>query len=147
MIFSVNMLGRLYIMEDIPNLIVNLLQSVSDNKYVVLLIINIVLIGVGMLMDDISATLLATPILLPIIKAFGVDPVHFAVIIVVNLGLGCVTPPCAPLLYLGAHIGESNIFDMLKPNFLLILCVWVPILLLVTYIPELSTFLPNLLLG
>ena len=130
-------------MEDVPNTILNALLSVSDNPKVLVLFINLFLIIIGMIMDDTSAILLTTPILLPVATALGIDPIHYAAIIGVNLGLGCVTPPCAPFLYLGSRVGNTPVSEMLKPTMWIILFCWLPALIVTTYIPELSLALPR----
>ncbi|MEI8215969.1 MAG: TRAP transporter large permease [Eubacteriales bacterium] len=147
MIISVQMLSRLYIMEQVPQKLMFVLNLVSENPIIILLMINLFLIIIGMLMDDISAILLCTPMLLPIVVSLGVTPTHFAAIIGVNLGLACVTPPCAPFLYLAGRIGKAPVNEMLKPTMYLIAFAWIPVLILTTYIPGLATWLPNLLLG
>ena len=145
MIFSVTMLCRLYVMEDVPNLILNAMLSVTQNQTLLVLMVNLFLIIIGMIMDDTSAILLTTPILLPVVTALGIDPVHYAAILGVNLGLGCVTPPCAPFLYLGARVGKANIKEMLGPTGWIILFAWIPTLLLTTFIPDLALFLPRMM--
>ena len=100
-----------------------------------------------MLMDDMSGVLIASPLLLPIVRDLGVDPVHFAAIIGVNLGMGNITPPTAPLLYLGARIGNTSVNSMLKPTLAMIVFAWIPTLLLTTYIPEVALWLPELVYG
>lgn len=147
MAFAMMMLSRLFVMEDLPGSILRFLTSISPNKYVILLMVNIFMIIIGMLMDDVSGTLLVTPILLPVVTAIGVDPIHFAAILSVNLGMGCVTPPAAPLLYLAARIHNANIKDMLPTTMWLILFGWLPILALVTYVPSIALWLPKLILG
>jgi tripartite ATP-independent transporter DctM subunit len=143
MLFSVMMLSRLYVMEDVPSMILNAMTSVTDNPVVLVMFINIFLIIIGMLMDDTSAILLTTPIILPVAIALGIDPVHYAAIMGVNLGLGCVTPPCAPFLYLGSRVGQAPIGEMLKPTGWLILFAWIPTLIITTYVPQLALFLPT----
>lgn len=147
MLFAVMILSRLYIMEQLPDKILDFLLSISENKFVLLIMINIFLIIIGMLMDDISGVLLTTPILLPIVVQLGVDPIHFAAIVGVNLGMGNVTPPTAPLLYLSGRLNRSPINETLRPTLIMILFGWLPTLLLTTYFPQLSLFLPNLILG
>ncbi|MDR1604108.1 MAG: TRAP transporter large permease [Gracilibacteraceae bacterium] len=144
MIFMVMMLSRIYITENLPDSMLGLINSVSQNKYIVLCLVNLFMIVVGMLMDDVSAMLLAVPLLLPIVDAVGVDRIHFAAIVAVNISLGCVTPPCAPLTYLAARLSNTPVAAMMKPTFFLILVVWIPALVIVTYVPQLSTFLPHL---
>lgn len=147
MVFGINMLSRIYLMEDLPTKILDLLRMVSENKYVILIMLNIFMMIMGMLMDDTSACMLCTPILVPIVKEIGVSPVQFAAILSVNLGLGCVTPPCAPLLYLAGSLGNAQINQMLKPCMYYIFLGWIPVLILTTYIPDISLFLPRLILG
>lgn len=147
MIISVQILSRLFVMENVPMKILAVLQMVSDNPIICMLIINILLVIIGMLMDDASSILLATPLLLPVVTAFGVDPIHFAAIIGVNIGMANVTPPCAPFLYLACRVGDTNVKDILKPTMTYILFAWIPVLLLVTYVPGFATWLPRLLLG
>ncbi len=96
-------------------------------------------------MDDISAVLLCTPLLTPIMESIGISSIHFAAILCVNISLGCVTPPCAPLLYLASRLSNTPVSAMMKPTLQLIVFVWLPALLLVTFIPALSLTLPGLL--
>lgn len=145
MLFMVMMLSRIFVMEDVPTMIMDALGSVATSKIAVLAIVNIFMIIIGMLMDDTSATLLCVPILLPVVQSVGVDPIHFAAIVAVNISLGCVTPPCAPLMYLGARLSNTDVAEVLKPTFQLIFWVWLPALILVTYIPAISMFFPSLL--
>jgi len=146
MMFAVMILSRLYIMENLPEQIMNVLTSISDNKMVIMLMINVFLVIMGMLMDDVSGILLGTPILLPLVTQLGVDPIHFAAIMGVNLGMGNVTPPTAPLLYLSGRISGAQVNQMLKPTMYLIIFAWLPTLLLTTYVPEISLGLVNLLM-
>lgn len=136
MIFMVLIVSDNLISQGAPRLAKELVCSVSDNPIVILLMINLVMILIGMLMDDISGLLLATPILLPIAQSTGMDPIHFAAVIGVNLGMANITPPTAPLLYLGAQVCDEPVSRMLWPT-----------LMLTTFVPELALFLPELLLG
>ena len=145
MLFSVMIMSRLYVMEDVPSKILNLLTSISDNHFVLLLLVNLFLIIIGMLMDDTSAILLCTPILLPVVTQLGVSPTHFAAIIGVNLGLGGVTPPTAPFLYLASRVGRAPVNEMLRTTMYLIAFAWIPTLIITTYFPQLSLWLPRLL--
>ena len=147
MLYAVMILSRLYIMEDLPTQVLNLLMAVSTNRYAILFMINIFMVIMGMIMDDVSAVLLSTPILLPIIIKLGFSPVHFAAIVGVNLGMGNITPPAAPLLYLGGRVGNAPIIEMLMPTVWMLIFGWLPTLALTTYVPGLATFLPNLILG
>lgn len=145
MLLAVTMLSRLYIMENVPDKILDLMLSVSDNRLVLVFLLNIFLIIIGMLMDDTSAILLTTPVLLPVAVGLGIEPVHFAAIMGVNLGLGMVTPPTAPFLYLGSRIANAPINEMLKPTMWLIIFAWIPTLFITTVFPQVALFLPRLL--
>ena len=147
MFFTVMIVSRLLIFEDIAGIAEDLIFSISANPVVVLIMINIVIVIVGMLMDDVSGVLLASPLLLPIAQKLGVDPIHFAAIIGVNLGMGNITPPTAPLLYLGARVANTPVNRMLWPTTLMILFAWMPTLIITTYVPEVSLWLPDLVLG
>lgn len=144
MLLAVQILSRLYITENLPDLILGVLTAVSDNKYIILLMLNLFMVIMGMLMDDCSCTILLTPILLPVMTAIGIAPLHFAAILGVNIGMGNITPPTAPLLYLSGRITGAQVKDMLKPTFIMIFFAWLPVLLITTYVPLFSTFLPTL---
>ncbi len=147
MFFMVMIVSRLLVFEDIPTLAQQFVYSLSDNPIVILLMINLLLVAIGMLMDDVSGVLLAAPLLLPMVQDIGIDPIQFAAIIGVNLGMGNITPPTAPLLYLGARVGSTSVNSMLKPTMIMILFAWIPTLLLVTFVPSLSLWLPEVVLG
>lgn len=144
MLFSVMILSRLYVSENLPNMILQFLTSISEKKVIILIMINLFMIILGMIMDDCSATILAAPILLPVIIALGVSPIHFAAILGVNIGMGNVTPPTAPLLYLAGRISKAEVKEMLGPDIALICFAWFPTLILTTYIPAFGLFLPKL---
>ena len=147
MIFMVLIVSRFLIFEDIPTIAREMVFSVSENPIVILLMVNLVMILIGMLMDDISGLLLSTPILLPIVVGVGMDPIHFAAVLGVNLGMANITPPTAPLLYLGAKITKTPVSSMLLPTLIFIIFAWLPTLALTTFIPGISLWLPELLLG
>jgi TRAP-type C4-dicarboxylate transport system permease large subunit len=120
-----------------------LLQSVTSSKVGILLMVNVFMVVMGMLMDDVSAVMLCTPILLPVVTAIGVHPLHFAAILGVNLGLGTITPPTAPVLYLSGRLNGAAVNGMLYPTLVLICFGWLPVLLLTTFVPDLSLLLPE----
>ena len=145
MLGTIMVVSRILVMNNVPSLILDgLLAVTNNNKYLVLLMINIFLVIIGMLMDDVSGTLLTAPILMPRAMPMGS---RMAAIMGVNLGMGNVTPPTAPFLYLGARICKVDTKEMIKPMLLIILLAYLPTLLLTTYIPDMSLFLPNLLMG
>jgi tripartite ATP-independent transporter DctM subunit len=144
MLFFVMITSRILTLEQIPQQLASWLVEISPNKYVILAMVNIFLLLIGMLMDDVSGTLLVAPILFPVMINIGVHPLHFAAITGVNLGLGNVTPPTAPILYLGGRIGKCSIDKYIKPSLILMYGGMFPVLLITTYWPELSLFLPRL---
>lgn len=147
MIFMVLIVSRFLVFENIPTLAGALVFSVSDNPIVILLMVNLVMILIGMLMDDISALLLSAPLLLPIVTSVGMDPIHFAAVLGVNIGMANITPPTAPLLYLGARVTKTSVNKMMKPTFIMILFAWFPTLMITTFVPATALWLPNLVFG
>jgi tripartite ATP-independent transporter DctM subunit len=147
MLFSVAMLSRLYLLEDLPSRLMTLFQTISDNRWVILFMINIFLVIMGMLMDDISVVVLTTPILMPIIMELGFSPIHYAAIVGVNTGLGCITPPAAPVLYLAGRLNNTSIDEMIRPALYFMLLCWGPVLLVTSYFPKFVLFLPHVILG
>ena len=130
----------------IPAKITTAFTTFSDNRYVILFLINILLLVLGTLMDMAPLILIMTPILLPVVVALGIDPVHFGMIMMVNLGIGLLTPPVGGVLFVGAAIAKLPIETVVKamgPFFVAMLFV----LAMVTYIPALSLWLPGLLLA
>lgn len=139
-------LGKLLTIEQIPTQLAAALVSISDNKIIVLLIINVFLLFVGMFMETYAAIILLAPILLPTVQAIGVDPLHFGLIMVVNLTIGLCTPPVGVNLFIAARIADSPMEKMFK-WLLPCLAILILVLLLVTYIPQLTMFLPNMFGG
>ena len=122
------------------------LLSVTDNRSILLLIINALLLLLGCFMDMAPLITIMTPILLPVVTAVGVDPVHFGVIMIFNLAVGLCTPPVGSALFVGCAIARTPIERTAK-NMLPLYAVMVVVLLLVTYIPDISLLLPRLLMG
>lgn len=147
MLFAISILSRLYLMEDIPGLVLQALQSISSEPWAQIIIMNIVMMVIGMLMDDVSGVLLSTPIFLPVATEMGVDPIHFAAILSVNIGMGNITPPCAPLLYLAVRMNGGSTMQTLRTTGSLFLFAWLPTLLITSFVPAVSLWLPELLLG
>jgi len=131
-------------LEQIPNQLAAFLIDFSSNPFVILLAINLLLIVVGMFIDTISALVILTPILLPIVVAVGVDPVHFGVILVANLAIGFITPPLGVNLFVASSVGNVK-FEKIVVSVLPFLLSMIICLLVITYIPALSLWLPNLL--
>ena len=140
-------LGQILTMEQLPTTLLEILTSVSENKYVIMLMINVFLVLIGMIMDDTCATMLCAPLLIPVGTAIGIDPYHMCAILVVNLGMGNVTPPTAPFLYMSAGMAKVNAAKVMKPVLKIIGFAYIPVLAIITLFPELSTWLPELILG
>ncbi len=127
----------------VPTMMVSLLQGVSDNPIVILLLLNVVLLILGTFMDMSPLIVITTPIFLPVAIAFGVDPVHFGVILILNLGIGLCTPPVGAVLFVGCAVGRIPIWQAVRT-------IWpfygaaFATLMLITYIPALSLWLPSL---
>ncbi len=129
--------------ENIPQDISTALLGLSDNKIVILLIINILLLLVGIFMDMTPAVLIFTPIFLPVVTRLGLDPVHFGIIMVLNLCIGLCTPPVGSVLFVGVGIAKTTIEKVFRP-LLPLFAAMILALFLVTYIPQLSLWLPSL---
>ena len=129
--------------EDIPQSVTESLLQISDNKITVLLTINLILLFVGIFMDMTPAVLIFTPIFLPVVTALGIDPVHFGIIMVLNLCIGLCTPPVGSVLFIGVGVANTKITKVIKPLLPLFLAMIVS-LILVSIFPELSLWLPRL---
>ena len=126
----------------IPQNMSDFMMGISQNKYVILLIINFVLLFVGTFMDMTPAVLIFTPIFLPAMMQMGVDPIHFGMIMVLNLCVGLATPPVGSLLFIGCSVGRVSIGQVIKP-LLPFYFVMIVVLVLVTYLPVISLWLPG----
>ena len=146
-LFFLLIFAKLLTIEGIPRDIALFLTELSSNYYVGLLFINIVLLILGMFIDDISGSILAAVVLMPVATEIGVDPIHFAAIVGTNLGLGNVTPPCAPLLFVAGSVSGLSLRNFLTPALRFMLFGHLPVVLLVTYLPDLSLFVPRLLMS
>ena len=138
--------GYMMAIMQIPAKVTAFFVAVSSDKYMFLFLINILLLVLGTFMDLAPMLLICTPIFLPVVKMFGIDPVHFGMIMILNLGIGLLTPPVGPTLVVGCAIGKVSMEAVSKS----IMIFYIPmliVLLLVTYIPELSLWLPRVLLN
>ncbi|MEM1214438.1 MAG: TRAP transporter large permease [Bacteroidota bacterium] len=129
--------------ENIPQNITELLLSVSDSKVVILLIINLILLFVGIFMDMTPAVLIFTPIFLPVVTELGIHPTHFGIIMVLNLCIGLCTPPVGSVLFVGVGVGRTTIQRVIRPLLPLFIAMIIA-LLIVTYVPALSLWLPSI---
>lgn len=128
----------------VPSMIISLIMGLTSNPIFILLLINIILLFLGMIMDMSSIIVIATPILLPIATSIGIDPVHFGVIMILNLGIGLITPPVGGVLYVCSGITGMKIEALTKAMFSFYVVMLVT-LILVTYIPAISMTLPNMM--
>jgi len=136
--------GYMMAIMQIPAKVTQFFLSISDNKYVFLLLVNILLLLLGTFMDLAPMLLICTPIFMPVIAKFGIDPVHFGMIMILNLGIGLITPPVGPTLFVGCAIGKVTMEQVSKElwPFYGAMCM---ALLLVTYVPAISLWLPSVM--
>ena len=137
--------GYILTLMEIPMKITTAFLTLSDNRYVILMCINVMLLLLGTVMDMAPLILILTPILLPVIIGIGVDPVHFGMIMLVNLGIGLITPPVGAVLFVGAAVGKVTIENTVKALLPFYLALFM-VLMLVTYVPAISLWLPSLVL-
>ena len=127
----------------VPQAISSLILGITENKFIILLLMNLLLLFIGTFMDVTPAILIFTPIFLPIVKSFGMSPIHFGIIIVFNLCIGNITPPVGNTLFVGVKVGNLKIEDVMG-ELIKYYAVIILVLMLVTYIPQLSMYLPML---
>ena len=136
--------GQLLTIEKVPTVIANFMLSLSDDPRVILFLIIVVLLIVGCFFETLSAIIILTPIFLPVVEMFGMDPVHFGIMLVCGLAIGFVTPPLGTTLFLGSQLADTTLEKTLKylwPFLLMMIFT----LLIITYVPSVSLFLVNLL--
>jgi tripartite ATP-independent transporter DctM subunit len=137
--------GYVMALMQLPAKITTFFLSVSENKYVILMLINLMLLVLGCLMDMAPLILICTPILLPVVMKLGVDPVHFGMIMLLNLGIGLLTPPVGSVLFVGCAIGDVKMEEVMRTIWPFY-AVMFAVLMLVTFIPSLSLWLPALVI-
>lgn len=145
-ISAAGIFGWLLIHQRVPEAVINSLMALSQNPWVILLIINIILIVLGCFMEGISVMLLTIPVFMPLITKIGIDPVHFGVLMTLNLMVGLLTPPVGMVLYAVSSVGRVPLWELASELKWYIVALMV-CLGLITYIPGLVTWLPNLLMG
>lgn len=137
--------GSVMMLVDLPSQISSALLSLSDNKYIILMIINVMLLLLGFLMDMAPLILILTPILLPVVMQLGINPMHFGIIMMTNLGIGLITPPVGSVLFVASAVSGLKIEQVVKAMLPFYFALFM-VLILVTYIPALSLWLPSLFL-
>jgi tripartite ATP-independent transporter DctM subunit len=138
-----NLVGYIMAVERIPMLVADLFLGITTNKWVMMLLINILLLIVGCFIDGASALIIFTPVLLPLIYKLGIDPIYFGVVITVNLMIGTITPPVGLCLYVACGIADVRL-EQISRTIIPFLIIEVVVLFLITYIPELIMFVPHL---
>ncbi|MCX5826233.1 MAG: TRAP transporter large permease [Deltaproteobacteria bacterium] len=139
-----NILGWTMALDQIPQMIASFMLSLTTNKYLVLLLVNVFLLFVGMVMETIAAIIILVPVFLPVIDAVGIDPLHFGLVVSFNLIVGLITPPVGVALFTTSIVTGTPLQKLVKP-----IWVWVGaamvVLMIITYVPSLVTFLPRTL--
>lgn len=135
-----NCLTRLHV----PDMAAQAITGLSDNPYVIALLLNLILLFLGCIMDMAPIILIATPILLPIATSIGISPIQFGIMMILNCGIGLLTPPVGAVLFIGSAVGKVKMERVVKATLPFYLCMIIT-LLLITFIPEISMLLPNLL--
>lgn len=143
LLFSL-VVGRIMSMERIPQEITKFMLDTFHDPAWILLVVNVFLIVAGMIVDDLSVTVIISPLLLPVMVESGVHPVHFAAIVGTSVVIGANSPPTAPILYMACRIGEVEIHETVGPAVKLMTYVALPVALITTYVPEVSLFFPRL---
>lgn len=139
-----NIMAWTLAMDQIPQAIAKAILSLSENKYVLLLLINFLLLFIGMIMETMAAIIIVVPVLMPVITSVGIDPLHFAMIVGLNLVIGMITPPVGITLFTTATATDVPTYKLMKPIWKWV-GVAIIVLMLITYVPQLSTFLPALM--
>lgn len=137
--------SRIFTFERIPQELTAFMLGVFKDKFLILLMVNLFLIFMGMIMDDISVTVILSPMLLPTIIDIGIDPVHFAAIVGTSVVIGANSPPVAPILYMACRIGKVGMAQIMTPALIFMVFGALPVMLLTTYWPALSLFIPRTL--
>ena len=143
LIATSNVFGYCMTALHVPDLAANAITSVTDNPILLALLINLILLFLGCIMDMAPIILIATPILLPIATSIGIDPIQFGIIVMLNCGIGLLTPPVGSVLFIGAAVAKRPMGSIVKATMPFYLCM-VAALLLITFIPDISLFIPKL---
>ena len=147
LISTSSIFGNCLTMLHVPDMAVNLMLSITDNKYILIILINIILLILGCIMDMAPIILIATPILFPVAtKVCGLDPVQFGIMVVLNCGIGLLTPPVGSVLFIGSAVGKCPMEKVVKATLPFYLCMIIT-LLLVSFIPDIALIIPRLAMG
>ena len=136
--------GNIITIESIPEMLAEFITGFTHSKFTLLILLNIILLIIGTFMEALAAILILTPLLLPIAVDFGIDPIHFGVMMTVNLAIGFITPPIGVNLFVGSSIGDVSVESLAKACFPFLIALLI-CQVLVTFVPAISLFLPNLI--
>lgn len=137
--------SRIFTLEQIPQQLADQMLNIFQSKIIILLLVSAFLILMGMIMDDVSVVAILSPLLLPVMESIGVSPIQFGAIVGTSVVIGCNSPPMAPILFLSCRIGEVNMSRVIRPATSFIFLAALPVMLVTTFWPSLSLFLPRLL--
>ncbi len=144
LIATASAFGKMIAYMQLPDLVMNTMLGISKTPWVILVMINFILLFLGCIMDMAPIILVVTPVLLPLVTKIGMDPVHFGIMLLLNLAIGLLTPPVGSTLFVGCAIGNISMEKVVKSLWPFYLTI-VVVLILITYIPAVTMFLPNLL--
>lgn len=144
MIMMSLIVGQTFTMLELPQAVAKAMLAISDNKVVILLLVNLLLLFLGMLVSDVSGVILVVPLLLPLMLELGISTAHFGAIVGVNLAMGGITPPYAAVLYLGMRIGKSGFVETVRCILVFLAVAYFPVLMLTTFVPDVALFFPKL---
>ena len=146
-LFFLFAMSRAMILQQVPGRLTEILVAFTEHQVLALVTLNLILLLIGMIVDDVSGSVLAAVVLLPVATELGVHPIHFAAIVGVNLGLGNVSPPCAPMLYMAAGVSKLKLDQYVGSTMKFLALGHLPMVLVVTFVPDLSLALPRWVLG
>ncbi|HLS59330.1 MAG TPA: TRAP transporter large permease subunit, partial [Paracoccaceae bacterium] len=146
LVASSYLIGGFLTEAQVPQNLARAISTMTDNKYLVLLMLNVAFLALGMFLHSAAAIILVVPIVMPMVLAVGIDPVHFGLVVTLNLAIGQQTPPVASVLIAACSIAKSDIWETTKVNLPFILALLI-VLLICTYVPEVSLLLVNAFYG
>ena len=146
-IFFIIPLSRLLLQEGVPQMLLNALLSISDERWVILMMINIFMIVFGMFLDDTCGVLIVATLITPVMRGIGISPYQFNAIVGVNFGFGLCTPPTAPFVFFTSRLTGVEVGGMFKYIFIIILCAYIPTLIVTTYVPGFALWIPQMVMG
>ncbi len=139
-------MGRIFSIYNISDKLAQAITSLTTNPNLIILLISLIILVLGMFLESTAITLITVPVFLPLLVQFGFDPIHFGSVMVLNLGIGMLSPPFGYALFMGAKIGDLEVHELVKP--LIPYIIWATIvLLIIMYVPDISLWLPKVLIG